>query len=86
MNRLSRHIAKLILAGMILTVGGCAYDDTVRDLREQKADSESLAISFSNGIIDNPLPMLTRAVSDNAQRPYGDYGRLGVANHIRGSY
>ena len=63
MNRLSRHIAKLILAGMILTVGGCAYDDTVRDLREQKADSESLAISFSNGIIDNPLPMLTRAVT-----------------------
>ena len=43
MNRLSRHIAKLILAGMILTVGGCAYDDTVRDLREQKAEVTMLS-------------------------------------------
>ena len=63
MNRLFGHIAKLMLAGVILTVAGCAYDDTVRDLREQPADSESLIISFSNGIIDSPVPMHTRAVT-----------------------
>jgi len=63
MNRLFGHIAKLMLAGVILTVAGCAYDDTVRDLREQPAGSESLIISFSNGIIDSPIPMHTRAVT-----------------------
>ena len=63
MNRLFGHIAKLMLAGAILTVTGCAYDDTVRNLREQPADSESLVISFSNGIIDSPVPMHTRAVT-----------------------
>ena len=62
MNRLFKHIAKLLLAGIILTVAGCAYDDTVRELREQPTDSEGLAIEFSNGIIDNPV-IHTRAVT-----------------------
>ena len=63
MNRLFRHIAKLMLAGIILTVVGCAYDDTVRDLRNQAQDSEGLAIAFSNGVIDSPVPMHTRALA-----------------------
>ena len=63
MNRLFRHIAKLMLAGTILTVAGCAYDDTIRDLSNQQADSQGLAIAFSNGIIDNPVPMHTRALA-----------------------
>ena len=63
MNRLFRHMAKLMLAGIILTVTGCAYDDTVRDLRNQTPDSEGLAIAFSNGVIDNPVPMHTRALA-----------------------
>ena len=63
MNRLFKHMAKLMLAGIILTVAGCAYDDTVRDLRNQTQDSESLAIAFSNGVIDNPVPMHTRALA-----------------------
>ena len=54
MNRLFRHITRLALAGIILTVAGCAYDDTVRDLREQTGGGEGLAISFSNGVIENP--------------------------------
>lgn len=62
MNRLFRHITWLALTGIILTVAGCAYDDTVRDLREQPADSQGLAISFNNGIIDNPI-LRTRAVT-----------------------
>ena len=56
MNRLFGIIAKLMLTGIILTVASCAYDDTVRELRNQPADDESLAIAFSNGIIDNPVP------------------------------
>ena len=63
MNRLFRHMAKLLLTGLILTVASCAYDDTVRDMRDQQAGSEGLAIAFSNGIIDNPVPMQTRAVT-----------------------
>lgn len=66
MNRLIGHIARLVLAGFILFVNGCAYDDTFRHLREQQPESESLAIAFSNGIIDNPVQIKktnTRAVS-----------------------
>lgn len=63
MNRLFRHIAKLMLTGAILTVAGCAYDDTVRDLKNQTQDNESLAIVFSNGVIDSPVPMHTRALA-----------------------
>ena len=62
MNRLFKHISRLTLAGIILTVAGCAYDDTVRDLREQAAVDEGLAISFSNGVIENPIKR-TRAVT-----------------------
>ena len=62
MNRLFRHITRIAMSGIILTVAGCAYDETVRDLREQGTDSEGLAISFSNGIIENPIKR-TRAVT-----------------------
>lgn len=58
MNRLFRHIAAFALSGLILT--GCAYDDTVRQLH-QPVDSEGLAIAFSNGVIDNPVRIRTRA-------------------------
>lgn len=58
MNRLFRHIAAFALSGIILI--GCAYDDTVRQLKQQ-ADGEGLAIAFSNGIIDNPVRIRTRA-------------------------
>ena len=63
MKRLIRHMAMLVMAGIILTMGGCAYDESVRDLREQTQNAESLAIAFSNGIIDNPVYMRTRAVT-----------------------
>ena len=53
MSRLFRHIALTVLSGVILT--GCAYDDTVKELREQDNYSESLAIEFSNGLIDKPV-------------------------------
>ena len=53
MNRLFRHIALIILSGLFLT--GCAYDDTVRELREQDNYSGSLAIEFNNGLIDKPV-------------------------------
>lgn len=53
MNRLFRHTAAIILAGAILS--GCAYDETVRELREQPTGSDSLAITFDNGLIDNPV-------------------------------
>lgn len=62
MNRLFRHLAKLLLAGIILTVAGCAYDDAVREVHKQPTGSEGLAIAFSNGIIDNPVRIRTRAV------------------------
>ena len=63
MNRLFRHFAKLMLTGLILTVAGCAYDESVRELRNQPQDNESLVIAFSNGIIDSPIPMNTRALA-----------------------
>ena len=63
MNRLFKHIANLVLTGFFLTVTGCAYDESVRDLREQTTVNPSLAISFSNGIIDNPVRIRTRAVT-----------------------
>ena len=64
MNRLFRRLAKLMMAGMILTVASCAYDDTVRELRDQQTDSEGLVIAFSNGIINDPVPMhRTRALA-----------------------
>jgi len=62
MNRLFRHITRLALAGIILTVVGCAYEDTFRDVREQGAQGDDLAISFSNGVIENPVKK-TRAVT-----------------------
>jgi len=62
MNGLLKHIANMMLTGLILTVTGCSYGDSIRDLREQQAD-ESRAITFSNGIIDSPLPMHTRALT-----------------------
>lgn len=63
MNRLFRHITQLGMLGIILTVAGCAYDDAVRGLREQPAYGEGLAIAFSNGVIDNPVRIRTRAVT-----------------------
>ena len=54
MNRLKRHTAMMILAGAAL-LAGCAYDDTTRALREYGAGSDSLAIEFGNGLIDNPV-------------------------------
>ena len=62
MNGLLKHIANMMLPGLILTVTGCSYGDSIRDLREQQTD-ESRAITFSNGIIDSPLPMHTRALT-----------------------
>ena len=62
MNRLFRHITQIVMSGFILALTGCAYEDTVRDLREQAAGSQGLAIEFSNGIIDNPIRR-TRAVT-----------------------
>lgn len=53
MNRLFRHTAMLILAGALLT--GCVYDDTVRDVLDNNSGSESLAIAFNDGFIDNPV-------------------------------
>lgn len=61
MNRLFRRTAVTILTVLILT--GCAYDDSVRDLREQVVNTESQAITFSNGVIDNPVRIRTRAVT-----------------------
>ncbi len=72
MNRLCVHIAKLMLTGIILTAWGCAYDE-VRELREQP-DKQNLAINFSNGIIDNPVFMKTRAVTLLSDHT----GRMGV--------
>lgn len=63
MNRLFRHISQIVLSGLILTMTGCTYDDSVRELREQASGSERLAIAFSNGIIDNPVRIQTRAVT-----------------------
>ena len=60
MNRLFRHMAIMVLAGATLLTG-CAYDDTVRDMREHRSGSDSLAIEFNNGFIDNPV--ITRAVT-----------------------
>lgn len=62
MNGLFRHMVTLMLAGIILVVVGCSYDDSIRDLREQKP-GESMAITFSNGIIDSPVTMHTRALA-----------------------
>jgi len=52
-----------MLAGLILTVGSCAYDESVREMRNQPQDNECLVIAFSNGIIDSPIPMHTRALT-----------------------
>ena len=60
MNRLFRHTAIMVLAGALLLTG-CAYDDAVRDMREHRNGSDSLAIEFNNGFIDNPV--ITRAVT-----------------------
>lgn len=59
---LLRHMAGLMLAGVILMVAGCSYEDSIRDPREQRPD-ESMAIAFNNGIIDSPVPMHTRALA-----------------------
>ncbi len=58
MNRLLRHVAVMILAGLILT--GCAYEDAVRELHSD-SNSPSLAITFANGVIDKPI--ITRATT-----------------------
>jgi len=62
MNGLMRRMINMMLVGLILTAAGCSYGDSIRDLREQPAD-ESKAITFSNGIIDSPVPMRTRALA-----------------------
>ena len=62
MNRLFRHMVTLTLVGLILSVASCTYDDSIRNLREPK-HGESMAIAFSNGIIDSPVTMYTRALA-----------------------
>lgn len=59
MKRFVGHTLITVLAGIILT--GCAYDYAARDLREQSYGSRALAIAFSNGIIDNPARVTTKA-------------------------
>ena len=64
MNRPFRHTAMIFLSGLFLT--GCAYDDTVRSLREQ-TDGEGLAITFDNGLIDKPvISRATTLLSDHS--------------------
>ena len=72
MNRLFRHIAALVLAGMILT--GCAYDDAVRELREHNPYSESLAIAFDNGVIDKPIITKAGALLSDHMNTMGVWG------------
>ena len=62
MNGLMRRMINMMLVGLILTATGCSYGDSIRELREQPVD-ESRAITFSNGIIDSPVPMRTRALA-----------------------
>ncbi len=72
MNRLFRHIAALVLAGIILT--GCAYDDSVRELREHNPYSESLAIAFDNGVIDKPIITKAGALLSDHMNTMGVWG------------
>lgn len=58
MKRLTGRITTLFLTGIILT--GCTYDESVRELRSNPTDP-SQAITFANGLIDNPIT--TRAVT-----------------------
>jgi len=54
MLTLARHrVLGLMAAAMLLT--GCQYDSIVNQLRQDAAQNDSVAISFGNGVIDNPI-------------------------------
>ena len=60
MLKLARHRALGWLAAVML-LAGCQYDSIVNDFRQESGHNDSLAISFGNGVIDNPIR--TRSVS-----------------------
>ena len=60
MLNVARHrILGLLAVIMLLT--GCQYESIANQLREEKGRNDSLAISFGNGVIDNPVK--TRALT-----------------------
>ena len=60
MLKLARHrVLGWMAAAMLLA--GCQYDSIVNEFREESGHSDSLTISFGNGVIDNPIR--TRSVN-----------------------
>lgn len=60
MLNVARHKILGCLAAVML-LAGCQYDGIVNQLREEAGRNDSLAISFGNGVIDNPVH--TRALT-----------------------
>ncbi len=60
MLNVARHRILGLLAAVML-LAGCQYDSIVNQVREETRRNDSLAISFGNGVIDNPVK--TRALS-----------------------
>lgn len=54
MLKVARHrLLGFLTAAMLLA--GCQYDSMVSQLREDAGQNDSVAISFGNGVIDNPI-------------------------------
>ena len=60
MLNVARHRVLGLLAAIML-LAGCQYESIVNQLREETNGKDSLAISFGNSVIDNPVK--TRALS-----------------------
>ena len=60
MQNVARHRVLGLLAAVML-LAGCQYDSIVNQFRQETGQKDSLAISFGNGVIDNPVR--TRALS-----------------------
>lgn len=60
MLNVARHRVLVMLAAVML-LAGCQYESFVNQLNDEAGRNSSLAISFGNGVIDNPVR--TRALS-----------------------
>ncbi len=60
MLRMARHTMAWLAAGMMLLTA-CQYDGIVSDFHKESGYIDSMAISFGNGVIDNPVH--TRSVT-----------------------
>ena len=61
MIRLFKHMAQMLAVTAAMLLSGCQYGSILSDLHNAEQSSDSLAICFHNGVIENPVN--TRAVT-----------------------